>query len=437
MQCSEVSYMTKNELAAMRIGTSFVNDIDVYHSLTDLQKKYLQIFYGEDYYEECLEQCSKNLETKKRVNGRKDLYYVDEQLRNKRIYVIGPCIAEARWAKTEENLISFLQKLVGGYGYSVVACSTVAYIWDESVVKSLSVRKSDILLFIYEPCCYDERMKESFSYLETLKLFDDEGREDWYPDSPMHMNARGMKCLAQYIYSNYLEETLQNKLKLDEKEALTYLQKGNAIVDEHAELVDAYILSVRNELVQPKSKVGSIVMNCNPFTYGHQYLIETASKKVDYLYIFVVEENRSDYDFTERIKMVQDGTSHLPNVIVVPSGNLILSYHTMPIYFEKSVKQEAKVDASLDLEIFGQWIAPKLNITYRFVGEEPFDKVTKQYNEQMQIVLSQYGIEVIEIPRKELEGEVVSASRVRKLIEEGKEEEAKKLVPVTTWDVLG
>ena len=87
-------------------------------------------------------------------------------------------------------------------------------------------------------------------------------------------------------------------------------------------------------------------------------------------------------------------------------------------------------------KFFGQCIAPKLNIAYRFVGEEPFDKVTKQYNEQMQIVLSQYGIEVIEIPRKELEGEAVSASRVRKLIEEGKEEEAKKLVPVTTWDVL-
>ena len=214
------------------------------------------------------------------------------------------------------------------------------------------------------------------------------------------------------------------------------MQKGKLLADEHAELVDTYIQSVKSEQMQLGATVGSIVMNCNPFTLGHQYLIETAAKKVDYLYIFVVEENRSDYDFTERMKMVQDGTRHLENVIVVPSGNLILSYNTMPIYFEKSVKQEAKVDASLDLEIFGQWIAPKLDITYRFVGEEPIDKVTKQYNEQMHILLSQYGIEVIEIPRKELEGEVVSASRVRKLIADGKEEEAKKLVPTSTWDVL-
>ena len=115
---------------------------------------------------------------------------------------------------------------------------------------------------------------------------------------------------------------------------------------------------------------------------------------------------------------------------------MILSYHTLPIYFEKSVKQEAKVDASLDLEIFGQLIAPKLNIAYRFVGEEPLDKVTKQYNEQMQIVLSQYGINVVEIPRKQIAEDAVSASRVRRLLKEGNFEEAKKLVPMTTWEML-
>lgn len=62
----------------------------------------------------------------------------------------------------------------------------------------------------------------------------------------------------------------------------------------------------------------------------------------------------------------------------------------------------------------------------------------------MQIVLSQYSIEVMVIPRKELEGEVVSASCVRMLIETGIETgiqaeieaEAKKLVPACTWDVL-
>ena len=34
--------------------------------------------------------------------------------------------------------------------------------------------------------------------------------------------------------------------------------------------------------------VGAIVMNCNPFTMGHRYLIETAASQVDRLYVFVL-----------------------------------------------------------------------------------------------------------------------------------------------------
>ena len=45
-------------------------------------------------------------------------------------------------------------------------------------------------------------------------------------------------------------------------------------------------------------------MNCNPMTKGHLHLLETARKFVDYLYVFVVEEDKSDIPFAVRYAMV-------------------------------------------------------------------------------------------------------------------------------------
>lgn len=176
-------------------------------------------------------------------------------------------------------------------------------------------------------------------------------------------------------------------------------------------------------------------MNCNPFTYGHQYLIEYAATRVDWLYVFVVEEDRSVFPFAMRKKMVEEGTCHLKNVIVVPSGSFILSYETFPAYFGKAERQEEKADARFDLEIFARYIAPPLQITRRFVGEEPADKITRQYNEQMKKILGDFGIEVEEIPRKEIDGRVVSASYVRGCAKEQRFEEIAGFVPTSTYEV--
>ena len=90
----------------------------------------------------------------------------------------------------------------------------------------------------------------------------------------------------------------------------------------------------------------------------------------------------------------------------------------------------------MDVEIFGMYIAPALNINIRFVGEEPIDKVTKQYNDTMRYMLPNYGIEFMEIPRLEQAQQVISASRVRSLLQENDFEAIAKLVPNTTLEFL-
>lgn len=177
-------------------------------------------------------------------------------------------------------------------------------------------------------------------------------------------------------------------------------------------------------------------MNCNPFTKGHRYLIERASEQVKVLYVFVVEEDRSFFKFKDRLKMVEIGTADLKNVIVIPSGRYIISTETLPGYFEKEEKPFLQFDATQDLKIFSDIIAKEFNITVRFAGEEPIDAFTNHYNEAMKKFLPVHGIRFVEVPRKKINGDVISATKVRRCIVEKKYDELKDLVLPEIYDYL-
>ena len=137
--------------------------------------------------------------------------------------------------------------------------------------------------------------------------------------------------------------------------------------------------------------------------------------------------------------MVKEGIKNqVSNAIVIPSGKFILSSDTFPEYFTKeSVTDEVFVDTSFDIELFSKYIAPVLNIKVRFVGEEPKDIVTRQYNRDMKRILPQYGIECICMERKKVDdGGVISASDVRRFWKEGNKEEVGKRVPKSTYEYL-
>lgn len=178
--------------------------------------------------------------------------------------------------------------------------------------------------------------------------------------------------------------------------------------------------------------VGAAVMNCNPFTLGHQALAEYAASHCDVLHLFVVEENRSEFPTDVRLRLVREGTAHLPNVRVHLSGHYMISDATFPTYFLKAGEDASALHSELDLTVFAQCIAPALGIAKRFVGQEPLDSTTSCYNRTMQRILPPYGIAICEIPRREQNGQIISASRVRALIKQGAWKEALSLVPEPT-----
>ena len=196
------------------------------------------------------------------------------------------------------------------------------------------------------------------------------------------------------------------------------------------------LLAIYKELVRGKGVNGAIVMNANPFTMGHRYLVEYACSNVNHLYVIVLEEDKSEIPFLDRLKMVYLGCKDIKNVTVIPGGNNVISNETFPEYFTKEELQDKEINAFKDIERFALYVAPEKGIKIRYVGEEPFDKVTKQYNEQMQRYLPRWGIELVEIPRKENNGMTISASNVRKAMHNNDWETVSKMVPKTTYNYL-
>ncbi|MFC1752615.1 [citrate (pro-3S)-lyase] ligase [Thermoproteota archaeon] len=195
----------------------------------------------------------------------------------------------------------------------------------------------------------------------------------------------------------------------------------------------------KNKIHNSGDKVGGIVVNCNPFTLGHRYVIETAAGKCDALYVFVVQEERSTFPFKLRYELIEKGTADLKNVRILKGGDYIISSSTFPSYFLKNESESdiARYQAELDVRIFARHIAPVLHIQTRFVGTEDYCATTAAYNEAMKHVLPEFHIGLEVITRKRLKNDlIISASHVRNALKQDDWDLIKSLVPKTTYDFL-
>ena len=387
------------------------------------------------------------------VNGmRVTKYQPDNYV--KTIHVYGRCGAFGYAVEDAENIPSQIQRQLIEHRYTDIRVVNHG-LWggedqmlDHNFLYELQdFKEGDIVLFYrfhFE--------KEIIEWFEKYGLWYEDITEKWHMysdakwcfyDKPGHMNNVGYRNTAEIIVKDLIEKNFEKKRvefstlpKIGVQHLHSYVEKNDDV--NFDKKIKEYIDKI--ESVNPNTKNknnGAIVMNCNPFTLGHRYLIEYAANKVEWLYIFVVEENKSFFEFEDRYKMVVDGTNDLKNVIVVPSGKFIISSYTFPEYFMKDYVKEKNFDVSNDINIFCKYIAPRLSIKKRFVGEEPFDPVTANYNETMKKLLPDYGIEFIEIPRKQLKNSrIINATEVRRLLKNKDYESIIPYVPMSTYKVL-
>ena len=403
------------------------------------QRKVLQDFQGEHQHI---------------INGRRVTVGQPRQYGNT-IYTHGACTWRGTGVEDDQTIASYLQTALNvafPSSYRVVnsAIGRGSTVYDDfQCIKEQQYKAGDIVILgSFDGLSIIPRSfyrNNDIPFIEASCLFHrPHNYGSWFVDNTLHTTAVGNKVIATAIFHELDAELhwLQHSSNAESQTAstpeLSHLTTGQKIYGDDPKLME-FIHSLSSYRQSGQNlKNGSIVMNCNPFTLGHRYLIEYAAARVDHLYIFVVEENRSYFSFDDRIDLVRRGTADLPNVTVLPSGQFIISATTFPGYFYKDNLRETTIDCSNDLTVFAQYIAPALDIRVRFAGEEPLDPVTHQYNEAMQEILPQYGIEFHAIPRKtDADGAaVISASRVRQCYEQGDFETIRQLVPSVTYQYL-
>ncbi|MBR3723338.1 MAG: adenylyltransferase/cytidyltransferase family protein [Selenomonadaceae bacterium] len=414
----------------------FVNDFDTEEDL-------LEAITPPDAYED-IDGIMKFKDHKSNaVNTKNGIRVTTDQPQNpqRAIYIFGPCTTFGIGAKDSYTIASCLQRklneylpeekfIVYNYGFYIngIGDAQERLI---AIMKSLPIQKNDIILFAQNApfygipfCDLTEKSKRPHNYGD---IFLDSG----------HFTANGNRMIADGIFDflkkyDFFKDTKMNITNAGDLGEITIFE------NHENELLTMYKCKLKNFFKTNISpKVGAIVMNANPFTYGHRALVDEALKKCDYLIVFVVEEDKSDIPFKDRIMLVRENLKTESRVFIMPSGEFIISGKTFSEYFRKESLQEQKIDTSKDVILFAKEIAPCLNISIRFAGEEPTDKITRQYNEDMAKILPMYGIEFMEIKRKITdEGEVISASMVRKLVRACEYEKLETLVPPVTFEYL-
>lgn len=185
----------------------------------------------------------------------------------------------------------------------------------------------------------------------------------------------------------------------------------------------------------PREATAAVVMNANPFTLGHRYLLEQACARAEAVHLFVLSENFGPIPAADRKRLVAAGTVDLPQIILHDSGPYIISAATFPAYFLKDSDAVSLAHARLDLAVFAR-IARALNIGARFVGEEPFSRVTGLYNQVMAEELPKAGVKCQVIPRLQMDGRAISASAVRQAVHDGRLSDVRDCLPPATWAYL-
>jgi [citrate (pro-3S)-lyase] ligase len=356
-----------------------------------------------------------------------------ERYRN-RVYVFGHCGAVGARAEDKNTIASYLQRAINHKFPNTIKVLNCAN-WNHfdcsarQMITSLYIfSKNDIVILLandYDPNIANAVLKkflriDFLTYLDYSSIFNFPHRDGLLFDDT-HTAHRGYKVIAERLFSdikNKIAKNLENHIHFESLDSIDYFYK------------------IKEETHNFCGNIGAIVMNANPFTNGHKYLIKKALSICEYIYIFILDEDKSFFSANDRFLMAQYGTKDLKNIYIAHSTKMILSSELFPEYFDKSEINDITVDASQDIDIFINTIAPLLEIKFRFVGTEPLDNITRQYNDALRARLPQSGINFIEIERMQHNGCYISASHVRKLYRAKMFGDLSAIVPESTLNFL-
>jgi len=365
----------------------------------------------------------------------------------KSVYLFGSSLVYSFGCQESHTLSSLLENRIDNSKYRVLNRGVRGSDTLNAAFAILDTKISNgdiVILYGLYPFCSEEKfeLKKEFNYIDLKEIF---ARPHQYGSvfyDKSHLTPMGNKIVAGFI-AREIEETDINKsfirnISSSDKEKDIFIKLNQSRIRAAFRYIDesfpAYIEFLKSKYIEGNN--GIVVVNCNPFTLGHKYLITTASKMVDNLYVFVVEEDKSYFPYKQRLEMIQEGLSDMENLQFIPTNKFVVSLMTFPDYFSKEDSFNPAMNVDYDFEIFYNYIAPVLNISKRFIGTEPYCKTTRTQHEIMKRTLPQKGISVVEVDRLENEFGPISASKVRQIIKSKDYDKVKFFLPETTRELL-
>ncbi len=203
----------------------------------------------------------------------------------------------------------------------------------------------------------------------------------------------------------------------------------NTVLFEGGMNINHVLQDLKEEYQLSDNKKACVIINANPMTNGHLYLIETASKENNEVLVFVVSEDLSSFPFTDRFGIIKEATKHLENVTVLPTLSYLVSKLTFPKYFLKEDQLINEEQTLVDVLVYKKYYRKIFNINKRYLGEEPFSFNTSKYNETLKTYLND---QIVIVKRKEHNNKAISASLIRQLIKSDNFDKINEYVPTAT-----
>lgn len=360
------------------------------------------------------------------------------------VHIFGPCVVQGLCVVDCQTIPSWLQRMLKEIGYGSVCVINHGISYGKDLLNDLlymmatPLAPNDIIVWV------NGFSSKELTFISDMQIPMIDGKSfafglhNWYLNNPFHCNSVANKEMARVILHNIVEHIGHLPHMPNEKYSLIEREHIPLTYDNESLLKSKELDSYVNELSKHRrpndtKNNGCVVVNANPCTNGHLHLIGEARKEVDFLYVFLVEQNTGPFKYLDRELMLKESIKDLDGVEVISGGSIFTTSKGYPGYFNRSGRQ---TNPLLNHKIFAKRIAPALNISKRFFGEEPDDDVTRQLNVTALEYLPKHGVEVKIIDRLTFNEAPVSAKTVRKLYYNRQYESLEKLVPEFVFHYL-
>lgn len=363
--------------------------------------------------------------------GRRCTLEASNDLENcSRIYFYGNCTAIGDGSYSPDKTIeSYLQRKLNDKGlkYQVINCGNgglvdidgLAINWLYKLMDT-PMRCGDVVIVtnirlahLYRGGNMEYAPKQIHSLLPPFAAKENLDKKCFWEPHLGHLNVVGQEIAADYIFG-IIQKDLRNRNHLDKRKSFSL---AHPVPWKDESKLGDWLKKLSFLSPHHDETSGAVILRADPFTKGHLHLLQQAVDSCKHLFVFLVEGEDALLPAENRKKLIESCTKNMPVTLVPALGNCMRDRLSFILAFWRIYTNGVEpFDPVDDTYTFARYIASELNIKMRFFGEEPFDEFKRRYSILKREILTEEGIEYVEIPRMRLpDGRDIITAEVREI----------------------